>query len=104
MSQRPEHLEPGGLLASVSAARKAAWVGQFLLRPAFKDNANVAAARSSFRLGPPRSQLLCLPASEPPIQARFHSILATGSCEALEMPEGLPSAVPSGTLGHTTAG
>ena len=40
-------------------------------------NANVPAARSSFHLGLPRSQLLCLPASEPPLEAHLHSILAT---------------------------
>lgn len=91
------HLEPWGLLASASSARRATWAGQFLLRSAFKNNANVAATRSSSHLGPPRSQLLCSPASEPPYPSHLHSIPATGSGEALEMPEGLRSAVPSGT-------
>ncbi|XP_054418099.1 LOW QUALITY PROTEIN: E3 ubiquitin-protein ligase ZNRF4 [Pteronotus mesoamericanus] len=39
-------------------------------------NANVPATRSSFRLGLRRSQLLCLPACEPALEAHLHSILA----------------------------
>lgn len=91
MSQRPGASRTLG----APGLSRATWAGQFLLRSAFKNNANVAAARGSSHLGPPRSQPLCSPASEPPVQAT--SIPATGSGEALEMPEGLRSAVPSGT-------
>ncbi|XP_045687316.1 LOW QUALITY PROTEIN: E3 ubiquitin-protein ligase ZNRF4 [Phyllostomus hastatus] len=60
-----------------------------------RHNANVPAPRRSFHLGPPRSQLLCLPASEPPLEAHLHSILATAPGRPFGCPKAshLPSPV-----------
>ncbi|KAB0400792.1 hypothetical protein E2I00_004815, partial [Balaenoptera physalus] len=64
-----EHLELWGLLVSVSSARKAAWVGQLLLGPAFKDTMHAGLPPGAVSVhshpghGPPGRSWRCLEAS-----------------------------------------